>query len=142
MLSEAGILKVFETQDGSIVAGIDPNRRPIYDFAFSPEGRDLILRHDGELSVWDLKFGEEYLRTAEASREDLGNRNRILKKWLPFSPDGEWILAETPGLKKIPQDPPGQAAQRVPRSMTSAEIQRYSLITSPETHSDEKTSGE
>ena len=127
LLSREYSAAMFDTADGHVVEAFNPNRRPIYDVAFSQDGRSLLARHDNELSMWSLDDHKELLRTPDMNPNDYRSSLQTLQHWKPFSADGKWIFSVDETLQKWPCDPLTEAIRRTPRPMTESEIARFSV---------------
>ena len=119
---------LYDTATGQADTKFNPNRRPVDNIAFSPDGQDLLLMHDDELSLWDLDVGDEINRIPKADWSAIGQLLlQTAIDWNPFSPDGEWILSARPNLEKWPRDPLKEALKQVPRPLTDAENKQFSV---------------
>jgi WD40 repeat protein len=128
LLSRDKKASLWNTATGLVDTKFNPNRRDIDDFAFSPDGQDLLVMHDDELSLWDLDVGDEIVRIPTVEWSAIGHLSQETQlAWNPFSPDGQWILSAHPQLGKWPRDPLKEALNQVPRPLTDAEKQRFSV---------------
>lgn len=122
-----GEVKLFTHADGKAVEAFNPNRRRIQNIAYSPDGKELLLQHDGELSLWDLVDNIELLRVPGMSQAEISRSMEIANGWNPFSPDGQWILGSSQSLTKWPRNPLIEAIKRTPRPFTEDEKKRFSI---------------
>jgi len=127
VLSKEGAVKLFDTTHGQTIEAFNPNRRTIYNMAYSPDGKSLLVYHDRELSLWDLQDCTELLRTPTMSQEEYRISFLTLHDWKPFSPDGNWIISATHTLQKWPRNPLTETIKRIPRPMTEDETNRFSV---------------
>jgi WD40 repeat protein len=134
VLSREGAVKLFNSKDGQTIEAFNPNRRTIYNMAYSPDGKSLLVHHDLELSLWDLQNRTELLRTPAMSHTDIIGSLQTLNQWKPFSPDGNWIISATHTLQKWPRNPLIDTIKRIPRPLTEDEKNRFSvnLLSTPE----------
>ena len=134
VLSREGAVKLFNSTNGQTIEAFNPNRRTIYNMAYSPDGRSLLVHHDRELSLWDLQDYTELLRTPAMSHTDIIGSLQTLNQWKPFSPDGNWIISATHTLQKWPRNPLIETIKRIPRPLTEDEKNRFSvnLLSKPE----------
>jgi WD40 repeat protein/serine/threonine protein kinase len=134
VLSREGAVKLFNSKDGQTIEAFNPNRRTIYNMAYSPDGKSLLVHHDLELSLWDLQNHTELLRTPAMSHTDIIGSLQTLNQWKPFSPDGNWIISATHTLQKWPRNPLIDTIKRIPRPLTEDEKNRFSvnLLSTPE----------
>lgn len=134
VLSQEGTVKLFNTTNGRTIEAFNPNRRTIYNMAYSPDGKSLLVHHDRELSLWDLQNRTELLRTPAMSYTEIIRSSQTLNQWKPFSPDGDWIFSATHTLQKWPRDPLTETIKRIPRPLTEDETKRFSvnLLSTPE----------
>ncbi len=128
IVSEDRKVTLYDIATGKAATKFNPNRRPIFNVAFSPDGQDLLVMHDDELSLWDLDVGDEIIRI---SKTELFSGERSSLKtpsvWNPFSPDGQWILSSRLHLEMWPRDPLKEVLKQVPRPLTDAEKRRFSV---------------
>ena len=127
VLSQEGAVKLFNTTNGQAIEAFNPNRRTIYNMAYSPDGKSLLLHHDRELSLWDLQDFTELLRTPAMSYIQIIRSLKTSNQWKPFSPDGDWIYSATHSLQKWPRNPLIEAIRRIPRPLTEDETKRFSV---------------
>ncbi|MCA9009524.1 MAG: protein kinase [Planctomycetaceae bacterium] len=127
VLSYDGKATLCDAASGHALPHFNPNRRTIYEIGFSPDSKELLIRHDGELSLWELSTGVEVCRIPEAERSYWGGAMQSFSDWKPFTPDGRWIISAASGLQKWPRDPLTEAIRQAPRTMTTAELQRFSV---------------
>lgn len=127
LLQNNGALTLCRTDNGNARSDFNANRRPVYNAAFSPDSQELLVQHDGELSLWEVATGIEVLRIPDAGRQYWGVAMQTSADWTPFTPDGQWMISAVPEMQKWPRDPLAEAARRVPRQMTSAERLRFSV---------------
>ena len=127
VLSREGAVKLFHAEDGQTIKAFNPNRRTIYNMAYSPDGRSLLVHHDRELSLWDLQDYTELLRTPAMSHTDIIGSSQTLNQWKPFSPNGDWIISATHTLQKWPRNPLTETIKRIPRPLTEDETKRFSV---------------
>lgn len=119
---------LYETTTGKAYTKFNPNRRPIFNIAFSPDGQDLLVMHDDELSLWDLDVGDEIVRISKAEWSAVGRSSlQTPIVWNPFSPDGQWILSAWLHLEMWPRVPLKEALKQVPRPLSDVERQRFSI---------------
>lgn len=82
--SAAGVVQLWEVQDGSLLASLEGHVAPVRDLAFSPDGASLVSGgEDSVLKVWHVGQGSE-IRSISTSLV-----GRALA--VGFSPDGERI---------------------------------------------------
>jgi WD40 repeat protein/serine/threonine protein kinase len=128
ILSEEGIVRLYDMASGEVIQSFDPNRRLIHDMAFSPDSRQFLVMHSGELSLWDLDSGMEQLRIPHRGPFRFPSTTLTgIPEWKPFSPDGNWIITSTDQLKKWPRHPLKEALQRRPRTLSNEEIRQFSI---------------
>lgn len=128
VISKVGKVTLYETTTGKAVTNFNPNRRPVSNIAFSPDGLDLLVMHNDELSLWDLDVGDEIVRISKADWSAVGSSLiRTPGVWNPFSPDGQWILSAWQHLEMWPRDPLKEALKQVPRQLSDVERQRFQV---------------
>ncbi len=122
-----GVVKLFNTAKGKAVESFNPNRRRIHNTAYSPDGKELLVQHDGEVSLWDLVDNTELLRAPGITQSEINDSLQLAHRWSPFSPDGQWIVSSSQTLKKWPRNPLIEAIKRTPRPLTDDEKKRFSI---------------
>jgi len=119
---------LYDTTTGNAVTTFNPNRRHVNNIAFSPDGQDLLVMHDDELSLWDLDVGDEIIGISKAEWSAVGRFSLETPiVWNPFSPDGQWILSSWLHLEMWPRDPLKEALKQVPRPLSHVEKQQFSI---------------
>lgn len=128
VVSEDGRVTLCETATGESVATFNPNRRHVYDAAFSPDGVDLLVVHDDELSLWDLEQRREIMRLPNMDQRRFAPVSlQTNSDWHPFSPDGRWLFSATETLQRWPRDPLAEALSQTPRPLTIAEQNQFAV---------------
>jgi WD40 repeat protein/serine/threonine protein kinase len=129
IVTDDGRLVLHDPVRNASVIEMTMDRRRISDMAFSPNGQDLLLMHEDELSLWNLDSQREQLRIPSSDKTFLNEETKPFRRWQPFSPDGKWILSTTPALKKSPRVPLEEARQQTLRPLSDSERKQYSVGT-------------
>ena len=127
VLSNKGTVQLFDSKSGKSVESFNPNRRLVFEIAFSPDGQSMLVRHDDELSLWNLQSYDELLRVPNMRHQEYLISLQTLQNWNPFSPDGDWIISATETIKKWPRNPMIEAIKRIPRPLTEQETKRFAV---------------
>jgi len=129
IVTDDGRLILYDPVRNASVVEMTVDRRRILDMAFSPDGQDLLLSHDDELSLWNLDSQREQLRVPSRDQTFLNAELKQFRRWQPFSPDGKWILSTTPALKKSPRVPLSEDRLQTLRPLSDSERKQYSVDT-------------
>jgi WD40 repeat protein len=128
LVSSDGKTTLYDATTGQADGEFNPNRSPVRDVAFSPDGQDLLVMHDHELSLWDLDVGDEIVRIPTSEWSAVGTLSlQTPITWNPFSPDGQWIVSVWPEVETWPRDPLKEALRQAPRPLSEVEKRRFSV---------------
>lgn len=97
--------------------------------AFSADGSTLIVDDFRELMVLDSVTGQERVRIPSSSSRitEAHTLQNVSPLWQPISPDGQWLIGRESRIRKWPGRPSQLATEWAPRSLTDAELRRYSV---------------
>lgn len=126
VLSKDGKVTLHDQATGRSLQTFNPNGQPAYRVAISPDGGELVMQHDQEISLWNVELCAEVARLPMKYDRSLKNWN----DWVPFSFDGESLLTSGRGLQKWPRNLMKAALTQIPRPMSDEEKQRF-LISAP-----------
>jgi WD40 repeat protein/transcriptional regulator with XRE-family HTH domain len=84
--TSAGLVRIYDSRDGSLLLEFTAGTAGLQQIAFSPDGKRLaISSHDGA-AIWDASTGKHLLTFS-------GHGEGVRTSGIAFSPDGKWVAS-------------------------------------------------